>query len=551
MKNLRSVLKVSLLSLLVIMVAAFQLHAFQVFKNMVNYRNISSISVPMMPIAVKGPSIRVALLLDTSNSMDGLIEQAKSRLWEILAQLGTAHKEEATPTLLISLYEYGNDRLSSRSQFVRQVLPFTTDMDLVSKKLFELTTNGGEEYCGAVIGQSLKELDWGREANDLRLIYIAGNEGFNQGPIPYQQSCANAAEKDVVINTIFCGPYETGIALLWKQGAQVGKGTYSSIDQNQATVYIETPYDDTILQLNKQLNKTYIPFGSQGTNYQQNQVAQDKNADTYGKGNTVNRALFKSSKNYSNVNWDLVDAYRKDKKVVTQMKEEELPENFRGKDQQTKVKLIETQAATRDSIQQEIALYKIQRSTYLKQHQSEDDQDNLGASILEPLRKKAAEKGFTMGDDKEQKNYQASLVDYQGFLGISQEIQEYREGRKINFKRFKKMSKEPGVIVLDTRSKEMYDQKHFKGAIHLNFSDFTEEKLAKVIPSKDTKILIYCNNNIANDPKFFAAKSLPLALNIPTFINLYGYGYKDIYELADLVPIEDADLEMEGTAVGN
>ncbi len=553
MKNLKSVLKGSLLSLLVIIVAAFQYRAFQAFKAWNSYQNVV---VTPTPIAVDGAAIRVALLLDTSNSMDGLIEQAKSRLWEILAQLATAQKGEISPALLISLYEYGNDRLNHREQFVRQVLPFTTDMDLVSKKLFELTTNGGEEYCGAVIQRALSDLDWGNHQEDLRLVYIAGNEGFNQGPIAFAQSCANAAERDITINTIFCGAHNTGINLKWQEGAMIGKGTYSSIDHNQATVYTETPYDQKILQLNQQLNKTYIPYGKQGQTYQQNQIAQDKNADTYGQGNTVNRALFKSSKKYTNTNWDLVDAYRKDQKAVTQIKDEELPEAFRGKDEKTRIQLIESQSRTRDSIQQEIANLKVKRSTYIQQTQTDDDANNLGASILEPLRKKAAEKGFKMGGEATTssadaaKQYQPAQVDYAGFLGMTQEVQEYRQNRRISFKQFRAMAEEPGVIILDTRSKEMYDQKHIKGAVHLNFSDFTAEKLAEVIPSKETTILIYCNNNIQLDPKYFAMKSLPLALNIPTFINLYGYGYKDIYELSELIPINDLNLELEGQAVG-
>ncbi len=553
MKNLKSVLKVSLLSLLVIIVAAFQYRAFQAFKAWNSYNHITA-SAPA-PVIVDGAAIRVALLLDTSNSMDGLIEQAKSRLWEILAQLATAKKGETSPSLLISLYEYGNDGLDHRQQYVRQVLPFTTDMDLVSKKLFELTTNGGEEYCGAVIQRALADLDWGNHREDLSLVYIAGNEGFNQGPIAFAQSCANAAERDITINTIFCGTHETGISLKWQEGAIMGKGTYTSIDHNQQTVYIDTPYDQEILKLNQQLNKTYIPYGKQGQSHKQNQIAQDSNADIYGQGNTVNRALFKSSKKYTNTNWDLVDAYKKDKKVITKMKEEELPEDFRGKDEAERIALVEQETAKRNAIQQEIAELKVKRSSYLQQQESQGDDKNLGATILDGIRQKATSKGYTFGEEdnaaaNDAPQYQSAKVDYSGFVNLTNEVEAYRQKRRLSFKDFKKMSQEPGVIILDTRSREMYDSKHIKGAVHLNFSDFTQEKLAKVIPSKDTKILIYCNNNISLDPKYFAMKSLPLALNIPTFINLYGYGYKNIYELADLIPIDDINLEMEGTAVG-
>jgi len=114
--------------------------------------------------------------------------------------------------------------------------------------------------------------------------------------------------------------------------------------------------------------------------------------------------------------------------------------------------------------------------------------------------------------------------------------------------------KEPGTIILDTRSKAAYEARHIKGAVHLNFSEFTEEKLKKVIPSKDTKVLIYCNNNFIGDPMWMARKAAPLALNIPTFINLYGYGYKNIFELGNLLVVggsadQKVGLEFEGSAV--
>lgn len=143
----------------------------------------------------------------------------------------------------------------------------------------------------------------------------------------------------------------------------------------------------------------------------------------------------------------------------------------------------------------------------------------------------------------------ASDIDYKEFMKLSKEAQKYRNKRLVSLNKFLEMAKEEGTIILDTRSKDAYKRKHVKGAIHLNFSDFTEGKLAKVIPSKTTRILIYCNNNIEGDPLDFARKAAPLALNIPTFVNLYGYGYKNIYELADLIKLESGKLTFEGTAV--
>ncbi len=131
--------------------------------------------------AQKKPLIQVAVLLDTSNSMDGLIDQARTQLWRIVNELATAKKNGTAPNLNVALYEYGNSRL--KAPYVRRVLALTPDLDKVSEELFALTTSGGEEYCGQVIDDATKELKWSDSNADLKLIFIAGNEPFTQGDV--------------------------------------------------------------------------------------------------------------------------------------------------------------------------------------------------------------------------------------------------------------------------------------------------------------------------------------------------------------------------------
>lgn len=155
-----------------------------------------------------------------------------------------------------------------------------------------------------------------------------------------------------------------------------------------------------------------------------------------------------------------------------------------------------------------------------------------------------------------------SKVDFDVFEKLTKEVKEYRKNRLVSLAVFNEYAKDKNTIILDTRSAEMYKRKHVKGAINLNFSDFTQYSLASIIRSTSTRILIYCNNNFDNDPINFATKSakpvirfpvskklVTLALNIPTFINLYGYGYKNVYELADYVSVFDKAIAFEGTDV--
>ena len=139
----------------------------------------------------------------------------------------------------------------------------------------------------------------------------------------------------------------------------------------------------------------------------------------------------------------------------------------------------------------------------------------------------------------------APPIDYLEFTKLTEGLEEYRESRRISIELFNKYSKEPNTIILDTRSKRAYKAIHIKGAIHLNFSDFSKYTLTKLIPDKNTRILIYCNNNFESNDSMLATKSPGLALNIPTFINLYGYGYKNIYELGSYLSEEDERVVFE------
>jgi hypothetical protein len=166
--------------------------------------------------------------------------------------------------------------------------------------------------------------------------------------------------------------------------------------------------------------------------------------------------------------------------------------------------------------------------------------------------------------------YPKAKVSFDDFKNLVSEVETHRSERLIDLDTFLKMSQEPGVIILDTRSTFRYERIHLQGAKHLSFTDFTQDNLAEVIPSFETTILIYCNNNFEGDQIDFAskvampisrsgdmitaqfntqAKPLMMALNIPTYINLYGYGYHNVYELHELVNVNDPRITFEGSII--
>ncbi len=129
-------------------------------------------------------------------------------------------------------------------------------------------------------------------------------------------------------------------------------------------------------------------------------------------------------------------------------------------------------------------------------------------------------------------------IRYDQFAELTVKLAPVREKNRITEEQFIQMSAEPKTIILDARSKDRYDHIHVKGAVHLAFTDFTEEALRKLIPEKSTRILIYCNNNFDNEPVHFARKCVSVALNVQTFVNLHAYGYTNVCELGPLLDVK-------------
>lgn len=341
--------------------------------------------------------IQVALLLDTSNSMDGLIDQAKARLWNIVNTLTTLKYAGQNPDIEIALYEYGNDGLAKQSNYIRQVTPLTTDLDLISEKLFSLKTNGGNEYCGAVIQDATKKLEWGTENTNMKLIYIAGNEDFDQGGINYKEAINDALKNDIYVNTIFCGSSAEGISSFWKDGADYGKGKYFNIDSNRSIQYVSTPYDDMISKCNEKINSTYISYGAKGSAKKMNQETQDKNAREVSASNYAERAVSKSKMVYKNESWDLVDKVKQDPKAISKIKKEELPSEFQNKSDAELEAIVSVKTKERENIQKEIGALAKKRQEYIDtESKKTKTQDDLGNAISSSIVALAKVKGYTV-----------------------------------------------------------------------------------------------------------------------------------------------------------
>ncbi|MEJ2453637.1 MAG: VWA domain-containing protein [Candidatus Thiodiazotropha sp.] len=343
------------------------------------------------------PKIQLAILLDTSNSMDGLIDQARNQLWRVVDEFSKARRDGMPVILEVAVFEYGNDTLSAENGHIRKVTGLTTDLDLVSEALFSLTTNGGSEYCGYTIKAATEQLQWSTSDNDIKAIFIAGNEPFTQGPVPYTKAITKAKSVGIVVNTIHAGSYDEGRDSGWQDGALLAGGDYMSIDHNQKIAHIPAPQDQRIAELNAELNKTYVPYGTQGQAGKQRQLEQDANTSSISPALLAKRAKSKAGSLYSNSQWDLVDAVRKDNVELESLDESALPAEMSGMDAGQRKAYVSEKAETRAMIKREIAELSKAREEYVseeKRRLANDKASTVDDAFVDSIRKQGKQKHY-------------------------------------------------------------------------------------------------------------------------------------------------------------
>jgi len=348
------------------------------------------------PIAPPKPLVQMAILLDTSGSMSGLIDQARAELWAIVNEFIFAKRNNLQPELQVALYEYGKNSVSRENGYIRMIVPLTTDLDKTSEELFALKTNGGQEYCGWVIKDAAENLQWTNNPDDLKVIFIAGNEPFTQGPVDYRQACKAAASRGVIVNTVHCGSETDGANGKWKDGALLADGKYLNIDHNRKTVHIAAPQDKQITELGVKLNDTYIAFGRMGRTNAERQSTQDRNAANASKQAEVQRAVTKSSQYYQNDNWDLVDALNNNTLQLESLKPEDLPEEMKDMTTEQRQAYVEARQKERAEIQKKIQKLNAQRSKYVADEMKklQGSEKTLGSAVIQAIRDQAAKRNF-------------------------------------------------------------------------------------------------------------------------------------------------------------
>ncbi len=339
--------------------------------------------------------IDLAICLDISGSMSDLLDSVRGRVWDIVSDLSRA---KPTPQLRVALITFGGEEPAGDGYIVKHT-DFTGDLDTAYSKLMALNTNGGEEYVGWAIERAVESLNWSTDPNALRVIFLAGNESADQRAAEhdFRTAARTATGKDIIINSVYAGNHEQGIAEKWDRVAQVAKGTYTAIDVVAGTEQIETPYDVELVELNGELNRTYIPYGKHGAEGLANQIAQDVNAGKMGAQSCGSRVAAKGCALYSAATWDLVDAVREEGFRLEGVEPNELPVSMRSMTLDQRRAFIKGIQDIRDRVKLEIAESDKNRRAFIRAKQTRNcgSGPSFDDALLTSLRAQAAAKGFT------------------------------------------------------------------------------------------------------------------------------------------------------------
>ena len=353
--------------------------------------------------AGKVRDIDVVICLDVSGSMNGLVLQAKNKLWDIVNELA---RVKPTPNLRVALYSYGHTSYDAKVGWIRKDLDLTTDLDALYEKLFALTIRGGTELVTRVCRDAVRDLNWSKDPQALKLIFVCGNEPASQDKVVSLKEAADfAISKGVIINPIFCGNPEHKDAVDWKEFAKLCGGRFAAINQNKGHVAVATPFDKQLGELSVKMNATYVSYGKEGAQKAAAQKGVTALAKKQGDGVAAARAMSQNSGLYQgkNASWDLVDQLKADPKFdVAKVPDADLCEDLKKLKPAERAGYVQQMAAKRETLQKEITALDKQRQAYIAAEMKKTARPAdaaFDAAISETLRIQAAGKGIIIPKD--------------------------------------------------------------------------------------------------------------------------------------------------------
>lgn len=348
-----------------------------------------------LSIAQDRRPVDVVVMLDTSGSMENLLDATRARVWDVVNELG---KMQPTPELRVGLISFGTNKASEEQGHIIQHLDLTEELDEVYAELMGLTIGGGTELVGRALNEAVDAMSWSGDYDALRVVFVAGNESADQGveQADFRIAARAALDRDIIVNALYAGNREQGIVEKWHEVARSGEGNFSAIDPSIGSIQIAAPQDDLLLELNARLNTTYVPYGEKGQAGLANQIAQDSNASRLGVQSCSSRIVAKGGALYNNASWDLVDRSLEEGFDWDALPLSELPEEMQSMTAEESAAFIESKRAAREAIQLEIQTVSAARESFVKQAIAERiGSAGLGEAMRASIREQAMAKGFS------------------------------------------------------------------------------------------------------------------------------------------------------------
>jgi len=380
------------------------------------------------------PHADIAILLDTSGSMQGLINQVRDGLWQTLNNLGKVTKDGKEAEVRLALFEYGSGVVPEETGFIQLLSPLTTDHTLLAGKLFATEAKGGSEYSGLAISRATSDLKWGQLEGDFKSIILAGNETIFQGPKDPIEATSEARAEEIIVNTVFAGsetivpfgggfgggngcvfcppptspqppsptdPVPSSIFLEWRSLAKDGAGVSLSIDANRSLPYVESPFDAEIIKLTEAVNTTFLPFGPNGQSEFDRMINLDRQIRSSGAGSYMDWGSYQGG-NFGQQNqskWDLVSASKNEGFGINLIKETDLPKKMQGKSTFEKLEFIRGLREKRDVLQGNIEALQVKRSEFVaevhRQNQT-NGQKTFAEAIKSVIVSQLKDAGFSL-----------------------------------------------------------------------------------------------------------------------------------------------------------
>lgn len=343
----------------------------------------------------KNAIIDVAFCLDTTGSMSGLIEGAKQKIWTIVNTVNSAQPKPVLRIALVGYRDRGDD-------FVTRKFDFTSDLETMYTHLRDFSAGGGgdtPEDVNRALNDAVNGLQWSQEPAALKIVYLVGDapphmdyqEGYD-----YRSITKIAERRGIIVNTVQCGNLD-GTREIWQEIARMAEGKYAAIDQSGGMVAIASPYDEELSKLSRDLNGTYVAYGSEGGRMLAAQAANDSDAETRAPASAAERAASKAGGLYKNESWDLVDALNNKSVELDKLKSSDLPEDMRTLDTKQQREYLEQKSRDRQQLQAKIQDLSKQRDAYVDTKLKESGKktaDGFDAQVLNTLKEQGQKKGI-------------------------------------------------------------------------------------------------------------------------------------------------------------